>query len=173
MLKCCLCKWSCMFGNDSGFGCMLDRFLDRFWYACLDTFGAIFDTKIIFQPFWLFLDRFGQVLVCIFGHFLCSFWYQFFFSTILIIFWQIWTGFGMHIWTLLVQLLIPKKTFNHFDYLLTDLFMHVWTDLDRFWHACLKTLLWTHLFMHFWWKLWYKKLQLQVNICWQIWLFAS
>jgi hypothetical protein len=51
MLKCCLCKWSCMFGNDSGFGCMLDRFLDRFWYACLDTFGAIFDTKIIFQPF--------------------------------------------------------------------------------------------------------------------------
>jgi hypothetical protein len=72
-----LCKWSCMFGNDSGFGCMMDRLLDRFWYACLDIFK------------------------------------------------QIWTGFGMHIWTLLVQFLIPKKTFNHFDYLLTDLFMHV------------------------------------------------
>jgi hypothetical protein len=83
-----------MFGNDSGFGCMLNRFLDRFWYACLDTIGAIFDAK-------------------------------FFFSTILIIFGQIWTGFGMHIWTLLVQFLIPNKTFNHFDYLLTDLFMHV------------------------------------------------
>jgi hypothetical protein len=61
-----------MFGNDSGFGCMLDRFLDRFWNACLDTFGAIFDTKKNFQPFWVGVDRFvytclnrfGQVLVC-------------------------------------------------------------------------------------------------------------
>jgi hypothetical protein len=34
-----------------------------------------------------------------------------------------WTGFGMHVWTLLVQFLIPKKTFNHFDYFWTDLFM--------------------------------------------------
>jgi hypothetical protein len=113
MLKCCLCRWSCMFGNDSRFGCMLDRFLDKFWYACLDTFGAIFDTKKNFQPFWLFLDRFvyaclnrfGQVLVCMFGHFWCIFWYQNKLSTILIIFWQIclclfeqiWTGFGMHV----------------------------------------------------------------------------
>jgi len=36
-----------------------------------------------------------------------------------------WTGFGMHVWTLLVQFFIPKKTFNHFDYFWKDLFMHV------------------------------------------------
>jgi len=79
-----------MFGNDSRFGCMLDRFLDKFWYACLDTFGAII---------------FGQICLCMFE--------------------QIWTGFGMYVWALLVHFLIPKQTFNHFDYFLTDLFMLV------------------------------------------------
>jgi len=74
MLKCWSCRWSCMFGNDSGFGCMLDRF----WYACLDTFGAIFDTKKNFQPFWLFLDRFVYAWTNLFMHVwtdLDRFWY--------------------------------------------------------------------------------------------------
>jgi hypothetical protein len=37
----------------------------------------------------------------------------------------------MHVWTLLVQFLIPIFFFNHFDYF--------WTDLDRFWYAYLDT----------------------------------
>jgi hypothetical protein len=94
MLKCCLCKWLCMFGNDSGFGCMLDRFLDKFW----TSFGV---------HVWTLLVQF-LIPNFFFNHF------DYF-----------WTGFGMHIWTLLVQFLIPKKTFNHLDYFLTDLFMHV------------------------------------------------
>lgn len=59
-----------MFGNDSGFRCMMDRFWDRFWYACLDIFGAIFYTNFFFSTI---LIIFGQVLVCIFGHFWCNF----------------------------------------------------------------------------------------------------